>query len=117
MTDRDHTEFAHLVTQKQLRAVCRSGVQLAQAYFATPLPATLTDALRISGESALTLRLLPRQRRWQMLLADLRLLCEHTLPPAAYLHHHYGTVNRLLLPALYMHRVLRGVCRLWQRPT
>ncbi len=45
----------------------------------------------------------------------LRLLREHVFPAPAYILNYYGRRQPLLLPALYLHRILRGAGS-WFRP-
>lgn len=46
--------------------------------------------------------------------ARLRLLREHAFPPAGFIRQRYGVKSRLLLPALYLHRLLAGAAK-WMR--
>ena len=89
------------------------------------MPARVLAALRSSGldepSRAYTERM---QRRIDVLRADLRLLPrwrdrlrlvgEHAFPPASYMMARYEAQQRLLLPALYVHRLASGAWK-WLR--
>jgi hypothetical protein len=128
MTCEERTAFIRLATDKQLRAVCGRGLQLAQHCFATLLPEDLMAALYppdgLAAAEATAGCLQTGQRRLHIVLAELRalpgwynkirLLKEHLFPPPAYLLGRYATTNRALLPVLYCHRVLKGALKLWR---
>lgn len=126
----DGAGFDELVARagtKGIAAVCAHGLRLSQEWFGTEVPQRALDGLAavpVSGqptatyltpgrtwadETASTLRTLPRWRD------RLRLLREITLPSPAYMLRAYGvtqsTLGKALLPALYLHRGVRGVLR------
>lgn len=112
-----------LATDRRVCAVCARGLTLAAATFGAPVPPWVLEALDATGEpTAAYLR--PELRRVDILRSDLRalgwgararLLREHLLPSPAYVLASYGTGRRVLLPLLYVHRILRGVWA-WFRP-
>lgn len=128
MTPDEIDRFAGLAANKELRAVCWSGLSLAQHCFATPLPHSLVAVLRPSQSGskaeASAYFITPRQRPWQMLFSDLcalpgwfdrlHLIKEHLFPPKTYMLDRYAAGQHAWLPVLYMHRLLRGLIRFWQ---
>lgn len=116
---------AALAAAKQIRQVCGHGLALAQRFFATPVPAHVSAALGASEPiepTAVYLR--DDLRRVDILRSDLqaldwrgraRLLREHLFPSSAYMLRSYQQKQPLLLPALYMHRIIRGASH-WFRP-
>ncbi len=112
-------EFAALATAKGVKAVCAQGLYAARERLDTPLPPNLLMALANGTKEASGTFLGGHQRRIDVLLADLhalpgwryrlRLLYEHVFPPAPYMLETYNTSRRAVLPALYVHRFLRGV--------
>jgi hypothetical protein len=124
----EHTAFVTMATEKRLRAICDSSLQLAHHCLSTPLPSGLTTAGQ-PGDVAVTTEatacFLHARRRWHDLWADLwalpgwsnkwQLLAQQVVPSPAYMLSRYATTRRTLLPALYCHRVLLGLWRLWQR--
>ncbi len=118
---------ARAVTQR-IAAVCAQGLGTSQEWFRTEIPQQVLAALRAApaleqptvaylapnrtwrDETASTLRALPRWRD------RLRLLREIALPSPQYILRAYGLggpgLGKALLPALYLHRGVRGVWRL-----
>lgn len=128
MTPDEIGRFAGLAANKELRAVCWSGLSLAHHCFATRLPHALEAALQspqswVKAEASAYF-LTPRQRPWQMLFSDLcalpgwfnrlHLIKEHLFPPAVYMVARYAAGQHAWLPVLYAHRLLRGLIRFWQ---
>jgi hypothetical protein len=117
-------EFAALAGEKGVKAVCAHGLCAARNRLQTRLPPDLLMALDDGSEEASAAFLGGRQRKIDVLFADLnalptwrsrlRLLWEHVFPPASYMLDTYRTTQRTILPALYLHRFLRGAHR-WFR--
>jgi len=109
--------------------ICARGLRLARERFETPLPASLVGDL--DGPGAGT-RALPATylggdtRKARLLMADLaaipewrrrvQLVREHLFPPGEYMLARHGRTSRLLLPALYAWRIVRGAPG-WFRPS
>jgi hypothetical protein len=104
---------------RQLCAVSRRSLEQARALLGTPVPDSIVRRLaKADGEpSAGFLR--PGLTRAAVVWSDLRalgswgeratLVRQHLLPSPAYLMSAYGCRRPLLLPALYVHRILAGV--------
>lgn len=127
LTPSMQTEFLQLARNKQVCAVCRDGLQLAQDAFGTSISPDWLDALDSAAcemaTEATAHFLHPDQRQWRVLISDWRALpgwhdklCflkQHLMPPTSYMQGRYGARYRGLLPLLYLHRALRGLWRLW----
>ena len=110
---------------RQIAGLCADGLRAARACLGSELPPDIEAALdeasigepsRIYLEGQVTksdvlvsdLKALPT---WS---GRLRLLREHVLPPAAFIRQRYRTRTRMMLPALYLHRLVTGASR-WVR--
>ncbi len=117
---------AHAVS-KGIAAVCAQGLRVSQAWFCTEVPRHVLDTLAaVPVEQQPTAAYLAPGRTWAHETASnlralqrwrdrLRLLREIALPSPGYLLRAYGLgaagVGKLVLPALYLHRGVRGVLR------
>jgi hypothetical protein len=119
-------EATAIASEKKIRAVFARGLGLAEDLLGTPVPQHVTSALAIAaGEREDSADYLRRDlRRVDILRSDLkvlgwsarvRLLREHLMPPPEYMLASYGTRRAALLPALYVHRIVRGAVK-WFRP-
>jgi len=108
-----------IARQRSISAVCRHGLESATVRLGTAVPARVLATLRTSGREEPSRAYTERtQRRIDVLRADLRLLprwrdrlqlvSEHAFPPASYMMARYDARKRLLLPALYVHRLASG---------
>lgn len=122
------TEWEELRTSACARGIagfCADGLRAARNSLGSAFPADIEAALdeasisepsRIYLEGQVTksdvlvsdLKMLPT---WS---GRLRLLREHVLPPAAFIRQRYQTQTRMMLPALYLHRLITGASR-WVR--
>lgn len=124
---RGFRELVSQATHKGIAAVCAHGLQVAQDWFGTAVPRAVLDRLAAApageqptaaylaparswaNETAANLRGLPR---WS---DRLRLLREIALPSPAYMLQAYDVggsgMGKALLPALYLHRGVRGLWR------
>jgi hypothetical protein len=129
LNEADSEVFSETAVATKTSAVCASALTLAVDAFRSPVAAALLTRLRASTadtESPATLYLRDGARPVDLLLADLRalptwtarvrLVREHLLPPAEYMHATYGRSSPAMLPALYAWRVAAGVRRWLQRP-
>jgi Uncharacterised nucleotidyltransferase len=122
---RDWERFVGLARERRVRRVCARGLGLAAEQFGTPVPLSVLEELSAGDEEPSAAYLAPRFRRVDVLRSDLRalggwrarvrLVREHLLPSPSYMLASYGTKRTSLLPALYVHRVVRGA-REWFRP-
>ena len=120
-------ELVDRAVDKRIAAVCAQGLRGAQVWFGTVIPRDLVDHLAAAplGEQPTAAYLTPA-RTWSSETAAnlrglarwgdrLRLLKEIAVPPRAYMLRAYGVggsgLGRVLLPALYLHRGVRGVWR------
>lgn len=123
LTSGEWEAFLQLARCKQICAVCLDGLQLAQTYFDTSIPAAWLASLEQPSPEVTARFLHPQPRQWRVLISDwralpgwrdkLRFLREHLAPSASYIQRRYAASHRLLLPVLYLHRALRGLWRLW----
>jgi hypothetical protein len=115
-----------LASERRVRAVCARGLGLSEQLLGTPVPVRVKQALTApSADEPTAAYLAGGLRRVDILRSDLeslsgwcaraRLLREHVLPSPAYIRASYGRRSALLLPALYVHRIVRGAFR-WFRP-
>jgi len=125
LDERGARAFATLAAQKRVRTLCARGLALSREWFGTRVPAWLIDDLGAARGEAAEAYLAGHLRALDVLLSDVkalpgwrargRLLLEHLLPSAAYMHARYGASSRALLPILYARRVIFGARR-WFRP-
>jgi len=114
-----------LAREKRLRSVCARGLALAIDYFDTPVPPdAMTELSAAAADEPTAAYLQERLRRVDLLRSDLHalgwrgkaaLLREHLFPEPSYILRSYGRTGRMLLPALYLHRIVRGAAA-WFRP-
>ncbi|NOZ10996.1 MAG: nucleotidyltransferase family protein [Gammaproteobacteria bacterium] len=125
-------EFARRAREIGVAAICTQGLKLSRDYFNTKLsPALLkilsqTEATKVSKAESHTRKYLNKDRsHWDNYIDDLRALPhwrarvaylhETLFPDADYLLGRYNTRHRILLPILYLYRLLRGFLRLLQK--
>jgi hypothetical protein len=118
---------ADLANAKGLRAVCLSGIERAQARFATPLPDAWIAQLRPDAPAteASAAFLQSGRSKLDTLFSDLRMLDgwssklkligEHLFPPPAYIRQAYGLSSSFLVPFGYLHRIAFGIGKWFQR--
>lgn len=119
--------FAELAGMTATRAICHHGLELAmQAYQASvpePVMAMLSKAR--SEASAAFLRSGLREidiqfmnfKKLQGLQARWQLVRQNLFPASSYMLKAYNVANRAWLPALYVHRILRGAPRWFRSAT
>lgn len=123
--------FAELAVRKGVAAICAHELALARARLSTPVPDEVIAALGAPGRGPeRSATYLEPERRWNdELLSNvwglprwsdrLRLLKEVTFPAPGYMLRAYGldeaAFGSALLPALYLHRGVRGVWRVLRR--
>jgi len=127
LTETDVAALVDLSQRSGAGAVCARGLRLARERFETRLPETIFPSLEAAPAARPALPaafLKPGVRKADLLMADLgvlpwrgrlRLLREHLFPPAEWMLSDPRGGRRLLLPALYLWRVLRGAGG-WFRP-
>jgi hypothetical protein len=127
MTPADLDRFAGLAVAKGVAAICAQELSRAQQRFGTPVPAAVVARLHAAtGEPSAAY--LDPGRTWKDELISnvgalgwrdrLRLIRRVAFPDLGFMLRSYGlrtgTVDAALLPALYVHRGLRG---LWKVAT
>lgn len=126
LTHDDFHEFAHRAKETRVAAICADQLQLAHALFQTPVPPEVLAGLaRVVDEPSA--EYLASQRRWHHELASnlrarsrvgdrVKLLRQVLLPRPSYVLAAYGLsrnpLGQWLLPALYVHRNVRGLWKI-----
>jgi hypothetical protein len=121
LTAVDLDRFADLAVERRVAAICASQLAQSVARFHTPVPERIVARLQSRGSAEPSAAYLQPARRWHHELIEnmrghrqaadrVRLLREVLLPSPKYILDSYGlgTVGYVLLPALYVHRVLLG---------
>jgi hypothetical protein len=123
----DESSWQRLTTiavTKRIGAVTARGLDLASQYFGSPVPGWVRARLTAEQGEATARYLAPRLRKVDVLLSDLSrldwrgrltLVREHLLPPPSFVLRSYSQTRPMLLPPLYVYRIVRGV-RAWFRP-
>ena len=120
--------FADVAARSSARAVCTHMLTAAHARFRTPAIVPVLDRVRPrpgDAEEASARLLAGRLSQADILRSDLAslgwfrgaaLLREHLFPPADYMRSRYERWPAVLLPAAYVHRIVRGAPRWFRRP-
>ena len=127
MSAREFDILSVLATRKGVRAVCGRGLALAQRWFGTKVPDGTMETLAGGDRPEATAVYLDRSKtRAELLLADLRalgswscrwrLVRQHMVPPVDYMRERYSTRTSIVLLALYVLRLVRGVSKWLRRP-
>jgi hypothetical protein len=126
LSDGDLDAFVRLARQKHVAAVCARQLRHAQLLFETRVPARILTTLSEAGDEP-SVAYLASHRTWRHELASsmsglprigdrLALLRAVLLPSPAYMLGSYGLRNKpigpWLLPALYVHRNIRGAWKI-----
>jgi hypothetical protein len=122
--------FARLARTRKMSGVCARGLRRAHTMFRTPLPPGILESLEAPGPPEPSTEYLASERRWHHeTLASLRalprvsdrlrMIREILLPSPRYMMAAYGVRGNplapWLLPALYVHRNVRGVWKILSR--
>ena len=120
-------EFAWLARHKQIAAICAQQLRIAQTVFQTPVPHSVIAELLNPVADEPSAQYLESKRRWHDELASsvrglprvadrVKLLRSVLFPSARYMLDKYrlrGTaLGPWLLPALYVHRNMRGAWKI-----
>lgn len=123
----DFDGFVRDARRKKMAAVCAHSLGLSAAAFETALPAGVIGALASHGEGEPSVEYLASERKWRDELMSsvrglprlgdrARLMREVLFPRPEYMLGAYGLRGKplapLLLPALYVHRNVRGVWKI-----
>ena len=127
LTPTELDEFARLAQAKKIAEICAHGLRLAHTMFETPFPAELLADLERQDRIEPSAEYLASERRWHHeTIASLRalprfgervrLLRRVLLPTPQYMLGAYGLrgkpLGAWLLPALYLHRNVRGAWKI-----
>jgi hypothetical protein len=127
LTADQFAEFTRLARQKQVAGICAYQLRTAQSVFQTALPPGVIADLSRPGDPEPSAAYLASQRRWHHELASsmrglprfgdrIKLLREVLLPSPGYMLSAYGLRGKplapWLLPALYVHRNVRGAWKI-----
>jgi hypothetical protein len=119
-------DFARRATRKRVAAVCAHELRLAQTLFGTAVPPDVIGALSSAADEP-SAEYLASQRRWHDELASslrglprfadrVKLMRHVLLPSPGYMLGAYGLRGKplapWLLPALYVHRNVRGAWKI-----
>ena len=128
LTPAQFSEFAGRAQQKRVAEICAHGLRLAQTAFGTPIPPEVVEILSSAGGLEPSMEYLATERRWHHELISsvrglpsfgerIRLMREVLFPSQQYMLGAYGLrgkpLGQWVLPALYVHRNLRGVWRIF----
>jgi hypothetical protein len=128
MTGAERDAFVDVARRSAARAVCAHTLAAADARFGTPGAAALIDQVRPRPGDAAELSaqfLGSRLSLADILRSDLAslgwrrgavLLREHLFPPTEYMRAQYHRWPAVLLPAAYIHRIMRGAPKWLRRP-
>jgi len=116
--------FADLARQKQVAAICAAGLTRAVQRFGTAVPAGSMEQLAVPDErSAAYLGASPW--RGDIRLSDLRgldgwrakirFVLDVAFPETDFMLKTYNCTSRVIVPALHVHRLVRGTWRLGRR--
>jgi hypothetical protein len=120
-------EFLRLARERGVAGACGQSLSRSVSLFHTPLPSTLIDDLGASAASERSSVYLEPGRRWHDETASalrhlpswverIRFLRRILLPDRRYVVQAYGLSDHplvtVLLPALYLHRNIRGALRI-----
>ena len=127
MSRDEHRRFWQRAFERQVVAVCRRSIELAEIWFGgdpehaaerflsagqlarrEPTETMLDRDVTYAQETLANLRALP----WRARLTRLRQLA---FPPPAFMRHSFANQSRIMLPLLYVYRGARGVVRLFRR--
>ncbi len=114
-TPQDWTRLADLADAKRLRAIVSDGLAVCRRTFETEVPARIMDRLDAPGPRELSARYLRPgavSRAWAETRAlhgwrrRIQFVRERLFPPADYMLRTYRQRGRVLLPWLYLRRIL-----------
>ena len=117
LTPEEILQVQELAGGRGLSQIAADGLALAHEWFGTATVDRAVDALR-AGASSRVAGIHAMRSRTDVLLVDLRalsgwrargrLIREHLIPPASYMRARYGVRSTLLLPGLYVWRMMAG---------
>ena len=125
LSEGDWTSLSDLACRRGIATFCLDGLRASRDQLGARFPAAIEASLAAAAPSERSsIYAEGRVTRRDILLSDLqvlptwreriRLVREHVFPPPAFIRQRYGTRTRLLLPALYLHRLITGASK-WVR--
>lgn len=117
--------LAALADERHVASLCLDALSQARARLGAALPEAVERSLSASAPAEPAHRYVEGPvAKLDVLGSDLRMLTswsarwrllrEHAFPPAAFIRQRYGVSNPVLLPALYLHRLVVGAVK-WVR--
>ncbi len=124
--DSGWAEVVRIASAKQVRGICRRGLERSQAAYRTPLPDAVREALSegagtepaaayLEGAPPRMTDIRSNLRALKSSGERLRYLRELAFPPADYMLAKYGLSRRFYLPYLYAVRAASGLRKLFAR--
>lgn len=124
LTTSDMAQAREIAGARGLSLIAAEGLALARNWFGTKVADSALDPLTARAHPQTPIVIRGRWTQVRVLRLDLRalpswqararLIGEHLMPPASYMRARYGVRSNLLLPALYIWRVLLGAPK-WLR--
>ncbi len=120
-TQSDWQNVLHMTKEKKLSQALLDGLQTSGDYFGEKIPGSIQEELKKQGQGeyftpeSQSSRLRSELSRFKSLRGwkpRLLLLKEHLFPSPDYILKKYQTTNPLLLPWLYIKRIVQGMWRL-----
>ena len=118
-------QFLAAAASARVRGVCARGLSLAHECFGTAIPESVRQTLRAAPDEAAASFLGEGLRTVDVARADLAALTswrrklalvrEHLCPPLVYMRLRYPGCPAALLPFAYVHRVVRGAPKWFER--
>jgi hypothetical protein len=116
-------KFYKLAKEKKVWNVCARGFQLSSQWHGTRLPKFILNGEKELNEPS-DVFLNPNRKWIHDIYHDLRFLrwskgfqymVERVFPDPAYMLKKYSCTSKILLPTLYLHRILRGLPKIFSR--
>jgi hypothetical protein len=121
----DWAQFLVTAASSRVQGICARGLALAHECFLTAIPQDVRQALGAAREEPAGSFLGSGLRTVDVVRADLAaltnwrskvaLIREHVCPPIAYMRTKYDRCPPILLPLAYLHRIVRGAPRWFER--
>jgi len=119
------TQFLAAAAAARVQGICARGLELTHHYFGTAIPEDVRRTLGEAQKEPASAFLGDGRRTVDVARADLAaltnwrskvaLIREHVCPPVAYMRAKYAGCPPILLPLAYLHRIVRGAPRWFER--
>jgi hypothetical protein len=118
-------QFLAAAASSRVQRICARGLELTRECFGTAIPEGVRRALGEAHDEPASMFLGDGVRTVDVARADLAaltswrskfaLIREHMCPPVAYMRTKYARCPPILLPLAYLHRIVRGAPRWFER--